>query len=159
MVTVGFDLHKRYITTCALDPAGAVLSEQRRLDPSLEALGVCLAALPQPLTIALEATLYWHWLERRLTALGYRVVVAHPYQVKLIWQARTKDGSDLCPEARRTRAGEPVAGDLESRRSHPCPPPAAPRTRVSRQAAHGDAEPDSRLPDGGEPSLSRAGSL
>ena len=68
MVTVGFDLHKRYITACALDPAGAVLAEHRRLDSSLEALGKWLAALPQPLTIALEATLYWHWLERRLTA-------------------------------------------------------------------------------------------
>ena len=90
MVTVGFDLHKRYITACALDPAGAVLAEHRRLDSSLEALGKWLAALPQPLTIALEATLYWHWLERRLTALGYRVVVALPYRVKLIWQARTK---------------------------------------------------------------------
>ncbi len=40
--------------------------------------------------MALEATLYWHWLERQLTALGVTVLVAHPYQVKLIWQARTK---------------------------------------------------------------------
>jgi transposase len=53
-------------------------------------LGRWLGALPQPLTVALEATLYWHWLERQLTALGHRVVVAHPYQVKLIWQARAK---------------------------------------------------------------------
>ena len=48
MVTVGFDLHKRYITACALDPAGAVLAEHRRLDSSLEALGERLAALPHP---------------------------------------------------------------------------------------------------------------
>jgi transposase len=32
-------------------------------------------------TVALEATLHWHWLERQLNALGHRVVVAHPYQV------------------------------------------------------------------------------
>jgi transposase len=38
----------------------------------------------------MEATLYWHGLERQLTARGFRVNVAHPYQVKLIWQARTK---------------------------------------------------------------------
>ncbi|MDQ3696542.1 MAG: transposase [Gemmatimonadota bacterium] len=38
----------------------------------------------------LEATLYWHWLERHLADWGIRVLVAHPYQVKLIWQARTK---------------------------------------------------------------------
>ena len=90
MVTVGLDLHKRYITACALDEAGAVLAEHRRLEPSLAALGAWLGALPQPVTVALEATLYWHWLERQLAAGGYRVVVAHPYQVKLIWQARTK---------------------------------------------------------------------
>ncbi|MGQ0766946.1 MAG: IS110 family transposase [Gemmatimonadota bacterium] len=90
MVTVGLDLHKRYITACALDDTGVVLAEHRRLDPTMDALGPWLAALPQPVTVALEATLYWHWLERQLTALGHRVLVAHPYQVKLIWQARTK---------------------------------------------------------------------
>jgi len=90
MVTVGLDLHKRYITACALDDAGTVLAESRRLEPTMDTLGRWVGALPQPLTIALEATLYWHWLEQQLTALGHRVVVAHPYQVKLIWQARTK---------------------------------------------------------------------
>ena len=79
MVTVGLDLHKRYITACALDASGTVLAEHRRLEPSLDALGRWLDALPQPLTVALEATLYWHWLERHLTALGIHVVVAHPY--------------------------------------------------------------------------------
>jgi transposase len=90
LLTVGLDLHKRYIVTCAIDDAGTVVAESRRLDATLEALGRWLGALPQPVTVALEATLYWHWLERQLTALGYRVLVAHPYQVKLIWQARTK---------------------------------------------------------------------
>jgi transposase len=65
MVTVGLDVHKRYITGCALDDGGAVLAQHRRLEPSLHALG--------------------RWLER-----GFDVLVAQPYQVKLIWQARTK---------------------------------------------------------------------
>ena len=34
MITVGLDLHKRYITACALDNADTVLSEHRRLEPS-----------------------------------------------------------------------------------------------------------------------------
>ena len=34
--------------------------------------------------------MYWAWLEQQLTAAGYTVQAAHPYQVKLIWQARTK---------------------------------------------------------------------
>ena len=90
MITVGLDLHKRYITACALDDAGTVLSEHRRLEPSLDALGRWLGGLPAPVLVAMEATLYWHWLERQLTARGFDVMVAHPYQVKLIWQARTK---------------------------------------------------------------------
>jgi len=90
MVTVGLDLHKRYITACALDALGTVLAEHRRLEPSLDALCRWLEALGQPVLVAMEATLYWHWLERQLTARGFKVLVAHPYQVKLIWQARTK---------------------------------------------------------------------
>lgn len=90
MVTVGFDLHKRYITACALDALGNVLAERRRLEPSLEAIVAWLEALGGPVLVAMEATLYWHWLERQLTTRGIDVVVAHPYQVKLIWQARTK---------------------------------------------------------------------
>ena len=54
MITVGLDLHKRYITACALDNAGTgtVLSERRRLEPSLDALGRWLGGLPQPVLVA-----------------------------------------------------------------------------------------------------------
>lgn len=38
----------------------------------------------------MEATLYWAWLAERLEAAGCTVQVAHAYQVKLIWQARSK---------------------------------------------------------------------
>ena len=38
----------------------------------------------------MEATLYWAWLTDRLEATGVTVQVAHAYQVKLIWQARSK---------------------------------------------------------------------
>jgi len=90
MIYVGLDLHKRYITACVLDALGLVLAEERRLLPELATLLLWLGRLTGPVTIVLEATLYWAWLERHLTAHGYTVLVAHPYQVKLIWQARTK---------------------------------------------------------------------
>jgi transposase len=70
MVTVGLDLHKRCITACALDDAGTVLAERRRLEPSLDALGRWLGGWGQRVLVAMEATLYWHWLERALTARG-----------------------------------------------------------------------------------------
>jgi transposase len=90
MIYVGLDLHKRYITACALDAVGHVLAEERRLATDLDALALWLGRLTGPVTVVLEATLYWAWLEQKLTTLGYTVQVAHPYQVKLIWHARTK---------------------------------------------------------------------
>jgi len=38
----------------------------------------------------MEATLYWEWLVARLREAGHTAHVAHAYQVKLIWQARSK---------------------------------------------------------------------
>ena len=70
MVPVGRDLHNRDNTACALDASGTVLAEHRRLEPSMDALSRWLGGLAQPVLVAMEATLYWHWLERQLTALG-----------------------------------------------------------------------------------------
>ena len=90
MTVVGLDLHKRYITACAMTEDGEVLAERRRLVPEVEALEAFCAGLPAPLTVAMEATLYWAWLHDRLITRGITVQVAHAYQVKLIWQARAK---------------------------------------------------------------------
>jgi transposase len=90
MTWVGLDLHKRYITVCALDDAGMILAEHRRLPADETTLLGWLGKLPAPVTVAMEATVYWAWLHDRLTAPGYAAVVAHPRQVKLIWHARCK---------------------------------------------------------------------
>lgn len=90
MTTVGLDLHKHYITACALDANGRVIAERRRLRPDLDELLSFVAAFGAPVTIAMEATLYWAWLEQHLRTGGYTVEVAHAHQVKLIWQARAK---------------------------------------------------------------------
>jgi transposase len=90
MTFVGLDLHKHYVTACALDASGAVVAEAKRLPVTPEALDAFLAALPGPVTVAMEATLYWAWLAERLEAAGHAVRVAHAHQVKLIWQARCK---------------------------------------------------------------------
>jgi len=88
MTVIGLDLHKRFITACAMTEDGAVLAEQRRVVPEVVALEAFFAGLPAPLTVAMEATLYWAWLHDQLVARGITVQVAHAYQVKLIWQAR-----------------------------------------------------------------------
>lgn len=90
MTFVGLDLHKRYITACALDAGGGVVAEVRHMPVSAEALGDFLAAMTGAVTVAMEATLYWQWLHDQLEALGHTVRVADARQVKLIWQARSK---------------------------------------------------------------------
>ena len=59
---VGLDLHQRYITACAVDDDGQVVAEHRRLPADAPALLGWLTALQGPVTVAMEATLYWAWL-------------------------------------------------------------------------------------------------
>ena len=68
MTFVGLDLHKRYITACALTPDGVIAAEAKRLPAARDALLAFLAPLPGPITLAMEATLYWAWLAERLEA-------------------------------------------------------------------------------------------
>jgi transposase len=67
-----------------------VVAEHRRLPTDAESLVTWLAGLGGVVTVAMEATLYWAWLHDQLSAAGIAAVAAHPYQVKLIWQARAK---------------------------------------------------------------------
>jgi transposase len=90
MTFVGLDLHKRYITACALDARGGVIGEVRRMPVAVETLGDFLGALTGPVTVGMEATLYWQWLHDQLERAGHGVRVADARQGKLIWQARSK---------------------------------------------------------------------
>ena len=47
-------------------------------------------ALPAPITVAMEATLYWEWLVGQLRLIGITAHAAHAFHVKRIWQARAK---------------------------------------------------------------------
>lgn len=90
MTFVGLDLHKRYITVCAIDADGKAIGEVRRMPVVLDVLLDFLGELPGPVSVAIEATLYWAWLHDQLSRADYAVKVAHAYQAKLIWQARSK---------------------------------------------------------------------
>jgi hypothetical protein len=46
MTFVGFDLHKRYNTACALDATGEIFAEIRQLSTAIEAVHAWLGALP-----------------------------------------------------------------------------------------------------------------
>ena len=127
MVYVGLDLHKRYITACAVSAEGTVVAAVRQLSPDWAVLARWLAGLQAPVTVVLEATLYCWWLERQLTGAGYTVIVVNAYQVKLIWQTRTKtDPIDAQKLAELARVGMLPALWVPD-----------PRTRARRQALRG----------------------
>ncbi len=86
MTLIGLDLRKRYITACAMTEDGEVLAEQRCVVPEVAALEAFFAELPAPLTVAMEATLYWAWLHDQLVARGVTMQVAHAYQAKLTFK-------------------------------------------------------------------------
>jgi transposase len=120
MTFVGLDLHKRYITACALDGSGAVVAEIRQLATTVETVLDWLGALPAPVVVAMEATLYWEWLVTRLQEAGVTAHVADAYQVKLIWQARSKtdtiDARKLAELVRTNLLPTIWLPDLETRR-------------------------------------------
>lgn len=68
MTFVRLDLHKRYITACALDARGPLLTEMRSLPATCDAVRALVAMLPAPAKVAVECTLDWaclvEWLER-----------------------------------------------------------------------------------------------
>jgi len=76
MTFAAFDLHKRYITLCALSDTGELVGEARRLLVDADQLRAVLSESAAPVTAAMEATLYWQCLNDRLEAAGHRVPVA-----------------------------------------------------------------------------------
>ena len=120
MTFVGLDLHKRYITACALDDRGTIVSEIRQLATAMASVLDWLAAVPAPVTVAMEATLYWEWLVARLQGAGHTALVADAYQVKLIWRTRSKtdtiDARKLAELLRSNLLPTIWVPDLETRR-------------------------------------------
>ena len=120
MTFVGLDLRKRHITACALDSSGTIVSEIRQLATSIAGVLDWLAAVPAPVVIAMEATLYWEWLVARLQEAAHPALVADAYQVKRIGQARSKtdiiDARKLAELLRSNLLPTIWVPDLETRR-------------------------------------------
>jgi len=73
MYYAGLDLHQRYFTLCVLTSEGQVVQDHRRLPADLEPLQSILRDLGGPVTVTVEATLQWAWLQDRLTQAGLPV--------------------------------------------------------------------------------------
>jgi transposase len=91
---IGMDVHTKVTMLCILDEFGKVCGE-RVIRGSLRELVVCMRALKKDLCgvvkVCHEASCGCGWLHDRLTAMGFKVEVAHPGKVRMIFRSKRKN--------------------------------------------------------------------
>ena len=89
MYYIGLDVHKKTISYCVKDGSGRVHAEgaipATRLD-----LDIWMKRLPQPWTVAMEATIFTAWIYDDLLPHTAALKVAHPLMLRAIAAARRR---------------------------------------------------------------------
>src|SRR3989442_10761172 len=90
MYYIGLDVHKKTISYCVKDGSGRIHAEgaipATRLD-----LDIWMKRLPQPWTVAMEATIFTAWIYDHLLPHAVAVKVAHPLMLRAIAAAKKKN--------------------------------------------------------------------
>jgi transposase len=90
MYYIGLDVHKRTISYCVKDAAGRVHMEGK-VGATRRELDAWIKMLPQPRTIAMEATIFTGWIYDHLLPHAEAVKVAHPLMLRAIAAAKRKN--------------------------------------------------------------------
>jgi transposase len=90
MYFIGLDVHKKTISYCVKDAAGREHREGKVRATRCD-LDSWIATLPQPRTIAMEATIFTGWIYDHLLPHAERVKVAHPLMLRAIAAAKKKN--------------------------------------------------------------------
>jgi transposase len=90
MYFIGLDVHKKTISYCVKDAAGCV-HQQGRIGSSRCELDAWIRTLPQPRTIAMEATIFSGWIYDHLLPHASAIKVAHPLMLRAIAAAKKKN--------------------------------------------------------------------
>jgi transposase len=90
MYYIGLDVHKKTISYCVKDAAGCVHGEGK-IGSTRRELDVWVRTLPQPRTIAMEATIFSGWIYDHLLPHAAAVKVAHPLMLRAIAAAKKKN--------------------------------------------------------------------
>jgi transposase len=90
MYYIGLDVHKKTISYCVKDAAGCVHREGK-IGSSRHELDAWVMTLPQPRTIAMEATIFTSWIYDHLLPQADKVKVAHPLMLRAIAAAKRKN--------------------------------------------------------------------
>ncbi len=90
MYYIGLDVHKRTISYCVKDAAGHV-HQEGKIGSTRRELDAWIKTLPQPRTIAMEATIFTGWIYDHLLPHAEKVKVAHPLMLRAIAAAKKKN--------------------------------------------------------------------
>jgi transposase len=90
MYYIGLDVHKKTISYCVKDAAGCV-HQEGRIGSTRRDLDAWIGTLPQPRTIAMEATIFTGWIFDHLLPHAEGVKVAHPLMLRAIAAAKKKN--------------------------------------------------------------------
>src|ERR1700733_14401648 len=90
MYCIGLDVHKKTISYCVKDAAGCVYGEGR-IGSTRHELDAWIPTLPQPRTMAMEATIFTGWIYDHLLPHAAQVKVAHPLMLRAIALAKKKN--------------------------------------------------------------------
>jgi len=87
---IGLDVHKKTISYCLKDVSGRVRQEGKIGSTRCE-LDCWMKTLPQPWTVALEATIFSGWIYEHLLPHAAQIKVAHPLMLRAIAAAKKKN--------------------------------------------------------------------
>src|SRR3989442_15766765 len=90
MYYIGLDVHKKTISYCVKDASGRV-HQEGKLGATRRELDIWMRALPQPWTVAMEATIFTGWIYDHLKAHAAEVKVAHPLMLRAIAASKKKN--------------------------------------------------------------------
>ncbi|HTS38126.1 MAG TPA: transposase [Candidatus Solibacter sp.] len=92
MYYVGLDVHKKTISYCVKDASGLICQEGK-VDATRWELDIWMKTLPQPWTVAMEATIFTGWIYDHLKPHAAAAKVAHPLMLRAIAAAKKKNDS------------------------------------------------------------------
>src|SRR5438270_1327955 len=90
MYYIGLDVHKTTISDCVKDASGQV-HQEGKVGATRRELDSWIKTLPQPRTMAMEATIFTGWIYDHLLPHAQQVKVAHPLMLRAIAAAKKKN--------------------------------------------------------------------
>ena len=90
MYYIGLDVHKKTISYCVKDASGQV-HQEGKIGATRCELDSWMKTLPQPWTVAMEATIFTGWIYDHLLPHAQQVKVAHPLMLRAIAAAKKKN--------------------------------------------------------------------